>query len=260
MKVATWNVNSVKARLEAVLGWLTEASPDVAGLQEIKCLDENFPRLEIESLGYNVLTHGQKSYNGVALLSKHPIEDVTRGLPGLEDVQSRYIEALVMPKDAVPIRVVCIYLPNGNPAPGEKYDYKLRWMAALHARVEALLLQEERLIVMGDYNVIPEAEDVHNPSAWVSDALFLPATRAAYRRFVNLGLTDAVRACNALPNQYTFWDYQAGAWQKNNGIRIDHLMLSPQAADLLAEAGIDRHVRGWEKASDHVPAWCRLAA
>ncbi|BCW89300.1 Exodeoxyribonuclease III [Alphaproteobacteria bacterium SO-S41] len=260
MKIATWNVNSVKARLEAVLGWLKESSPDVAGFQEIKCIDENFPRLEIESLGYNVITHGQKSYNGVALLSKHPIEDVTRGLPGLEDVQSRYIEALVTPKDAVPIRVVCIYLPNGNPAPGEKYDYKLRWMAALQARVETLLEQEERLIVMGDYNVIPEPEDVHNPAAWANDALFLPATRAAYRKFVNLGLTDAVRACNALPNQYTFWDYQAGAWQKNNGIRIDHLMLSPQAADRLTEAGIDRHVRGWEKASDHVPAWCRLAA
>jgi exodeoxyribonuclease-3 len=258
MKIATWNVNSVKARLEAVKAWLREAVPDVAGFQEIKCLDENFPRLEIEELGYNVLTHGQKTYNGVALLSRHPIEDVTRGLPGLEDVQSRYIEALVLPKGRAPIRVVCIYLPNGNPAPGDKYDYKLRWMAALHARVAALLEQEEELVVMGDYNVIPEPEDVHNPAAWANDALFLPQTRQAFRRFVHLGLTDAVRACNALPAQYTFWDYQAGAWPKNNGIRIDHLMLSPQAADRLAEAGIDRHVRGWEKASDHVPAWCVL--
>jgi exodeoxyribonuclease-3 len=259
MKIATWNVNSVKARLEAVLHWMQEASPDVAGLQEIKCVDEAFPRLEFESLGYNLITHGQKTYNGVALLSKHPIEDVTRGLPGLEDIQSRYIEALITPKGRAPVRVVCIYLPNGNPAPGEKYDYKLRWMAALEARVAALLAQEERLIVMGDYNVIPEPKDVHNPAAWAKDALFLPETRAAFRRLEYLGLTDAVKACNALPGMYTFWDYQAGAWPKNNGIRIDHLMLSPQAADRLTEAGIDRHVRGWDKASDHVPVWCRLA-
>ncbi len=258
MKVATWNVNSVKARIEAVLGWLKEAEPDVVGFQEIKCLDEAFPRLEFEALGYNVETFGQKTYSGVAILSRHPIEDVTRGLPGFDDVQSRYIEAVIAPKDAKPIRFCCLYLPNGNPVASEKYPYKLNWMAALKDRVETLLPLEESLIVAGDYNVIPSPDDVHDPVAWSKDALFLPDTRAAYRRIENLGLTDAIRACNALPNQYTFWDYQAGAWPKNNGIRIDHLLLSSQAADRLESAGIDRHVRGWDKASDHVPAWCRL--
>ncbi|MCC6921127.1 MAG: exodeoxyribonuclease III [Alphaproteobacteria bacterium] len=258
MKVATWNVNSVKARIDVVLAWVKQADPDVVGFQEIKCLDENFPRFEFEALGYHVETFGQKSYNGVAILSKHPMQDVVRGIDGYADEQSRYIEVLVTPKGGTPLRFVNLYLPNGNPAPGPKYDYKLAWMAALQARVASLLYDEERLVVAGDYNVIPEPADVHNPAAWLKDALFLPATRAAFRRFEALGLTDAIRACNALPNQYTFWDYQAGAWQKNNGIRIDHLMLSPQAADVLREAGIDRHVRGWDKASDHVPAWCVL--
>ncbi len=258
MKIATWNVNSVKARIEAVLGWLKEASPDIVGFQELKCLDEAFPRLEIEALGYNVETFGQKTYNGVAILSKHPIEDVTRGLPSFEDTQSRYIEAVIAPKGQRPVRFCCLYLPNGNPVASEKYPYKLNWMAALQSRVETLLPLEESLIVAGDYNVIPSPDDVHDPVAWSKDALFLPTTRAAYRRLENLGLTDAVRACNALPGQYTFWDYQAGAWPKNNGIRIDHLLLSAQAADRLTGAGIDRHVRSWDKASDHVPAWCTL--
>ncbi len=260
MKIATWNVNSVKARIEPVLAWLKQADPDIVGFQEIKCVDENFPHFEFEALGYGVETFGQKSYNGVALLSRHRIEDVTRGLPGFEDEQSRYIEAVIAPKDQAALRVVCLYLPNGNPAPGPKYDYKLRWMAALQDRLRVLLRQEERLVVMGDYNVIPQDEDCYNPAAWTADALFLPETRAAYRRIETLGLTDAVRACNVLPHQFTFWDYQAGAWPKNNGIRIDHMLLSPQAADDLREAGIDRHVRGWDKASDHVPVWCRLAA
>ena len=259
MKIASWNVNSVKARLETVLAWLKEADPDIAGFQEIKCIDENFPRLEFESAGYSVQTFGQKSYNGVAILSKHPIEDVTRGLPGFEDAQSRYIEAVIAPKGQPPIRFVNIYLPNGNPAPGDKYDYKLRWMAALRDRVAELLLLEERLVVAGDYNVIPTEDDVHAPAAWIDDALFRPETRAAYRRLVNLGLTDAFRACDLRPKQYSFWDYQAGAWPKNNGIRIDHLLLSAQSADVLSSAGIDRHVRGWDKASDHVPAWCVLS-
>lgn len=258
MKVATWNVNSVKARIETVLTWMKQAEPDVVGFQEIKCLDDAFPRFEFEALGYNVHTFGQKSYNGVAILSKHPIEDVKRGLPGYADDQSRYIEAVIAPRGQVPIRFINLYLPNGNPAPGPKYDYKLAWMAALQAHVAERLLLEERLVVAGDYNVIPAVEDVHNAALWMTDALFLPPTRAAFRRFQSLGLTDAIRACNALPSQYTFWDYQAGAWQKNNGIRIDHLMLSPQAADSLELAGIDRHVRGWDKTSDHVPAWCVL--
>ena len=258
MKIATWNVNSVKARLDSVLTWMKQAEPDVAGFQEIKCVDDAFPRFEFEAMGYKAETHGQKTYNGVALLSKHPIEDVTRGLPGFADEQARYIEALIAPKGKAAVRVVCLYLPNGNPAPGDKYDYKLAWMEALQARVRQLLKWEERLVVMGDYNVIPAAEDVHDPAAWAKDALFLPQSRAAWRRLVHLGLTDAVRACNRQPHQYTFWDYQGGAWPKNNGIRIDHILLSPQAADRLEEAGIDRHVRGWDKASDHVPVWCRL--
>lgn len=257
MKIATWNVNSVKARIDAVLGWVKQADPDVVGFQEIKCVDEGFPRLEFEALGYNVETFGQKTYNGVAILSKHPVEDITRGLPGFEDTQSRYIEAVIAPKGGKAIRFACLYLPNGNPVP-DKYGYKLDWMAALQSRVEALLPLEEALVVAGDYNVIPTPGDVHDPAAWAKDALFLPTTRAAFRRLENLGLTDAIRACNALPGQYTFWDYQAGAWPKNNGIRIDHLMLSPQAADRLTSAGIDKHVRGWDKASDHVPAWCTL--
>jgi exodeoxyribonuclease-3 len=258
VKIATWNVNSVKARIETILAWMKQAEPDVVGFQEIKCLDDAFPRFEFEALGYRVETFGQKSYNGVAILSRHPLEDVTRGLHRYDDDQSRHMEALVAPKGQVPVRFLNLYLPNGNPAPGPKYEYKLAWMAALRARVGDLLHNEERLVVAGDYNVIPTVDDVHNPLLWMKDALFLPPTRAAFRRFESLGLTDAVRACNALPNQYTFWDYQAGAWQKNNGIRIDHLMLSPQAADTLQSAGIDRHVRGWDKASDHVPAWCVL--
>jgi len=259
VKIATWNVNSVKARLDSVLTWMKQAEADVAGFQEIKCVDDAFPRFEFEAMGYNVETHGQKTYNGVALLSKHPIEDVVRGLPGFADEQARYIEALIAPRDQAAVRVVCLYLPNGNPAPGDKYDYKLAWMEALQARVAHLLRLEERLVVMGDYNVIPTPDDVHDPAAWAKDALFLPASRAALRKLVHMGLTDAVRACNRQPHQYTFWDYQGGAWPKNNGIRIDHILLSPQAADRLEEAGIDRHVRGWDKASDHVPVWCRLS-
>lgn len=258
MKIATWNVNSVKARLESVLAWLKEASPDLVGFQEIKTIDENFPRAAFEELGYEVHTFGQKSYNGVALLSKHRLEDVQRGLPGFEDVQSRYIEARVVPANGPAVRFVCLYLPNGNPVGSEKYPYKLNWMAALHERVSSMLQEEENLVVAGDYNVIQDPEDVYNPAAWTGDALFRMETRRVFRKFANLGLTDALKACNALPGQYTFWDYQAGAWPKNNGLRIDHLMLSPQAADRLEQVGIDRHVRGWDKASDHVPVWCVL--
>ncbi len=258
MKIATFNVNSVKARIETVLKWLKAADPDVACLQEIKTVDEGFPRLEFEALGYAVETFGQKTYNGVALLSKHGLEDVVRGLPGFADEQSRYIEATVAPKGGRAVRVASIYLPNGNPAPGPKYDYKLGFMAALKAHAADLLKAEEAVALAGDYNVIPEPQDVHDPKAWERDALFLPDSRRALRRIEALGLTDAFRACNALPHQYTFWDYQAGAWQKDHGIRIDHILLSPQAADRLTGAGIDRHVRGWEKASDHVPVWCEL--
>lgn len=259
MKIATFNINGVKARLPALLEWLAEARPDVVALQEIKCLDEAFPREEVEAAGYNVETHGQKGFNGVALLSRRPLEDVVRGLPGDEgDEQARWIEATVSGA-AGAIRVCGLYLPNGNPAPGPKYDYKLAWMERLEARVRDLLAAEEPAVILGDFNVIPEPADARNPAAWTEDALFLPETRRAWRRILNLGLTDAVRAVTAAPGIYTFWDYQAGAWQKDNGIRIDHILLTPQAADRLGACGIDREIRAREKPSDHVPVWADIA-
>lgn len=260
MKIATFNINGIKARIEALPRWLEAAQPDVVCLQEIKSQDDGFPREVFEDMGYRVETHGQKSFNGVAILSKLALEDVVRGLPGDEaDEQARWIEATVIgPERAV--RVCGLYLPNGNPAPGPKYDYKLSWMARMEARVRALLADEMPLVFLGDYNVIPQPQDAARPEAWESDALFLPQSRAALRRMVNLGLTDAIRARDARPGVYTFWDYQANSWERGNGIRIDHLLLSPQAADLLQEAGIDRDVRAGDKPSDHVPVWVDLAA
>jgi len=258
MRIATWNVNSIRQRIEPVMAWLKETQPDIACLQEIKCTDDAFPRLEFESLGYNVVTHGQKTFNGVAILSKYPLEDVTRGLPGDDsDVQSRFITATVS-AGAGSVKVACLYLPNGNPTNTEKYPYKLKWMDRLSQFTREHLKLEEPLVLAGDYNVIPTAADVHNPEAWLTDALFLPQTRAKFRELANLGMTDALRAISGEHGLYTFWDYQAGAWQKNNGIRIDHLMVSPQAMDRLSAAGIDKHVRGWEKPSDHVPVWIDL--
>jgi exodeoxyribonuclease-3 len=260
MKIATWNVNSVKARLDAARTWLAEASPDVVCLQEIKTTDEAFPTDVFESLGYNVATHGQKSYNGVAILSKRPLEDVVKGLPAAEgDDHARYIEAVVPTESGSTIRVASIYAPNGNPPGTERFAYKLAWMERLTHHVRELLLLEEPLLLMGDYNVIPGPDDCHDPKAWIGDALFQPETRASFRRICNLGLTDAFRACHAEPRRYTFWDYQAGAWVKDHGIRIDHILLSPQAADRLVGSMIERKVRGWEKPSDHVPVLCELA-
>lgn len=260
MKLATFNINGIKARIEALPDWLRAANPDVVCLQEIKSVDEAFPREMFEDMGYRVETHGQKGFNGVAILSKLPLEDVTRGLPGDDsDEQSRWIEATVI-GPARAVRVCGLYLPNGNPVPGPKYDYKLAWMARMQARVQALLATEEPLAFCGDYNVIPLDIDAARPELWQTDALALPETRAAYRRIVNLGLTDAFRARDAAAGRYSFWDYQAGAWEKNNGIRIDHLLLSPQCADLLKDVGIDKGVRGLEKPSDHVPVWVELAA
>ncbi|PSC02430.1 exodeoxyribonuclease III [Alsobacter soli] len=259
MRIASWNVNSVKARIGHLVDWLKQAEPDVVCLQEIKCVDEAFPTAEVEALGYNVATHGQKSYNGVAILSKRPFE-VMRGLPGDDaDTQSRYIEAEI-PTDSGAVRVASIYLPNGNPPLTDKYDYKLAWMDRLIAHAQGLLALEEPLVLAGDYNVIPTAKDVHNPAAWEGDALFLPRTRDKFRELLALGFTDAFRACDDREGQYTFWDYQAGAWQRNNGIRIDHLLLSPQAADKLQTCVIDKHVRTWEKPSDHVPIRIDLRA
>jgi exodeoxyribonuclease-3 len=254
MKIATWNVNSVKVRLPRLLEWLREFSPDVALLQEIKVVDDAFPAMEIGELGYNIATHGQKTYNGVAILSKHRLEDVSRGLPGDDgsDGQARYLEAFTGG-----VRVGCIYLPNGNPAPGEKYAYKLAWMDRLIAHARELLSWEEALVLGGDYNVCPDDEDVWSPAAFATDALCLPQSRNRFRQLLNLGFTDAIRAFHQGP-LYSYWDYQAGAWEKDHGLRIDHLLLSPQAADRLKAAGVDRTPRGREKPSDHTPVWCEL--
>jgi exodeoxyribonuclease-3 len=258
MRIATWNVNSVRQRLDHLLTWLRETSPDVACLQEIKCVDDQFPREAIEALGYNVVTHGQKTFNGVALLSKLPFDETRPRLAGDDDdVQSRFLEGVVSLKHGV-VRVACLYLPNGNPANTEKYPYKLKWMSRLIEYSKERLKSEETFVLAGDFNVIPAPRDVHNPAAWVDDALFRPQTREAFQKLLGLGLTDALRAVSDAAGEYTFWDYQAGAWQKNNGLRIDHLLLSPQASDRLSGVGIDRHVRAWEKASDHVPVWIDL--
>jgi len=259
MKIATFNINGIKARAEALPAWLDEAQPDVVLLQEIKSVDDAFPRELFEDRGYFVETHGQKGFNGVAILSKLPLEDVMRGLPGDEaDEQARWIEATVVGRTAV--RLCGLYLPNGNPAPGPKYDYKLAWMARMKARAAELLAFEMPMVMAGDYNIIPQPEDAAKPEAWTEDALFLPESRAAYRRILHLGFTEAYRTLEPRPGQYSFWDYQAGAWERNNGIRIDHLLLSPQAADLLRGAQIDKAVRAGEKPSDHVPVWVDLDA
>jgi exodeoxyribonuclease-3 len=259
MRIATFNINGVKARIDALTDWLRDSAPDVALLQEIKSVDEGFPRAHFEDLGYAVETHGQKGFNGVAILSKLPLEDVTRGLPGDDsDEQARWIEATVVGEAAV--RLCCLYLPNGNPAPGPKYDYKLAWMDRLKARAEALLAAEMPAIMAGDYNIIPQDEDAKRPEAWATDALGLPASRAAFRRILNLGFTEAFRARVTGEGHYSFWDYQAGAWDRNDGIRIDHHLMTPQAADLLRDCWIESAVRGREKPSDHVPVWVDLAA
>jgi exodeoxyribonuclease III len=258
MKIVSWNINGIKARMDAALTWLKQATPDVVCLQETKCADEAFPRFEFETLGYNVAVHGQKGFNGVALLSKLPLEDITPRLPGdASDMQSRYLEAVVSVPSGV-LRLINIYLPNGNPVGTEKFVYKLAWMSRLRERVKSLLKLEEPTVIAGDFNVIPSPEDVYNPAAWTNDALFRHETRANFQALLNLGLTDAFRACHDEPHRFTFWDYQAGAWQKNQGLRIDHLLLSPQAADRLIACDIDQSPRGWEKPSDHVPIFAEL--
>ena len=259
MKIASFNINGILARHDALVAWLTEAAPDVACLQETKKIDAEFPRAAFEALGYRVELHGMKSFNGVAILSKLPLEDVTRRLPGDDaDEHTRWIEATVM--GARPIRVACLYLPNGNPAPGPKYDFKLAWMDRMRQRVITLMETEEPVVFCGDYNIIPQAEDAAKPEDYKTDALYLPESRAAYQRILNLGLTDAFRAVNQKPGQYSYWDFQRGAWERNAGIRIDHLLLSPQAADLLQDSGIDKDIRGRDKPSDHVPVWVTLDA
>jgi exodeoxyribonuclease-3 len=259
VRIATWNVNSIKQRTDSARTWLAERKPDIVCLQETKCIDEAFPREPLESLGYNVAVHGQKAFNGVAILSKFPFEEVTSRLPGDHgDDHARFIEAVVSIDRGV-LRVASIYLPNGNPPEGEKYTYKIRWMDRLVCYARERLALEEPMVLAGDYNVIPGAPDARDPAAWAGDALFLPPTRDKFRTLLGLGLTDAVRAGSDAAGLYTFWDYQAGAWPKNNGIRIDHILMSPQAADRLVRVDIDRHVRGWEKPSDHVPVVAELA-
>ncbi len=254
MLVATWNVNSVKARLAHLLRWLKEAQPDILLLQELKLQEEEFPQLEIGDLGYNSAVVGQRSYNGVAILAKRPIEVEARALPGDEtDAQARYIEAVV---DEV--RVASIYLPNGNPVESEKFPYKLRWMSRLRRHVAELLKLDQPFVLGGDYNVAPSDADVYDPVGWRNDALCRRETRAEHRALIYLGLTDAFHALHPEPHRYSYWDYQAGRWQRDEGLRIDHLLLSPQAADRLEESEIDRAPRGWDRPSDHTPVWCRL--
>lgn len=254
MRIATWNINGIKARLGLLKTWLETVSPDIVCLQEIKTIDEGFPRADFEALGYNVETFGQKSWNGVAILSKLRFDEVTRGLPGDDtDEQSRLIEGLFSLEQGV-VRVCCIYLPNGNPVDpeSEKFPYKLRWMERLIAFVDERLKLEEPFVLLGDFNIIPAPIDARHPEAWWGDALYRPESLEKFRALLNLGLTDGLRAVTDAPC-YTFWDFQDGAWRKDNGIRIDHLLLSPQAADRLTNVTVHRDVRGWDKPSDHVP-------
>lgn len=259
VKIATWNVNSIKARLPNAIAWLKAAQPDVVLLQELKVTDDNFPALEIEELGYNCAVHGQKTYNGVAILSKYPLDDVTTGLPGDDsDEQARYVEAWVDAGGASGVRVASIYLPNGNPVATEKFPYKLGWMDRLVDHARGLLAHEEPVVLGGDYNVIPADGDCYDAAAWAGDALTRPESRARFRSLLNLGYTEAWRTLHSESHVYSFWDYQAGAWQKDNGVRIDHLLLSPQAADRLTACEIDKTPRGEQKPSDHTPVWCEL--
>ncbi len=252
MRIASFNINGIRARMQRVTEWLAEEAIDIALLQEIKATDDAFPRVPFEEMGYNVETHGQKGFNGVAILSKYPLEDVVRGLPGDPgDDQARWIEATVVGER--PLRLCNLYLPNGNPAPGPKFDYKLAWMERLHARARDLLKPEEPALIAGDWNVIPQPEDAHDPDKWRDDALFMPESRRAFWRILNLGYTDALRAIDPSPLIYTFWDFQRGAWNRNDGIRIDHVLLTPQAADRLHDCHVDRHMRGRERPSDHAP-------
>ena len=259
MKIATWNVNSVKARLPNIIEWLRSAQPDVLLLQEIKVSEENFPSLEFQDLGYNSAVHGQKAYNGVAILSKKPLTEIRTGLPDDEkDEQSRYIECCIKLDRNINLRISSIYLPNGNPVETDKFNYKIKWMERLISHAKSLLEKEELIILGGDYNVIPTDDDCYHPMIWNNDALGRPEIRSRFRTLVNLGFTEAWRSLHRETHVYSFWDYQAGAWQKDNGVRIDHLLLSPQAADLLGNCEIDKNPRGQKKASDHTPVWCEL--
>jgi exodeoxyribonuclease-3 len=252
MRIATWNINGVKARMGCMMKWLEDVKPDIVCLQEIKVVDGEFPRLEIEAMGYNVETFGQKSWNGVAILSKNRIEDVTRGLPGDDsDEQSRLIEGVIKTESGV-VRVCNIYLPNGNPVKTDKFTYKLSWMDRLIKFVEGRLAMEEPFVLLGDFNIIPSAIDATYPEKWVGDAAYRPESAERWRALLNMGLVDAQRAVSDEPH-LTFWDFKTFGWERKDGIRIDHLLLSPQAADRLQDVFVHMEVRGWDKPSDHVP-------
>lgn len=255
MKIATYNVNGVNGRLPVLLRWLEETKPDVACLQELKAPNEKFPEEAIAEAGYHAIWHGQKSWNGVAILSRgYEIEEVTRTLPGdPEDLHSRYMEAMVNG-----MLIACLYLPNGNPAPGPKFDYKLEWFKRLDKRAKALLKKDVPTILTGDFNVMPTELDVYKPERWLDDALFRPETRAAFKHLVAQGWTDAIRKLYPDEVIYTFWDYFRNAYGRNAGLRIDHFLLSPHFDDRLLSAGVDREVRGWEKSSDHAPVWIEI--
>lgn len=269
MKIATFNINGVKARLPRLKEWLEETRPAVACLQEIKSLDENFPASELEDLGYHVLTHGQKAFNGVAMLTDAnagyaapKLVQQGLGINGPKDgegEQARYLEADITDGEGYTTRIVCIYLPNGNPHPGPKFDYKLAWMEKLRARMAAIWQEEVAAAVLGDYNVIPQDDDTYSVKAMASDALMQPESRAAYSRLLADGWTDAVRTLNPRGGVWTYWDYQAGAWQRDHGFRIDHILLTPELADRLQSVGVDKDHRGREKASDHAPVWALLS-
>ncbi|MDF2189866.1 exodeoxyribonuclease III [Paraflavitalea sp. CAU 1676] len=256
MKIATYNVNGVNGRLPVLLRWLEESKPDVACLQELKAPQEKFPEQAIRDAGYHAIWHGQKSWNGVAILSRHePPQEIRRALPGdQEDLHSRYIEATI---DGIIIG--CLYLPNGNPAPGPKFDYKLQWFERLAVHAQSLLAQKKPVILTGDYNVMPTEKDVYKPERWVDDALFRPETRAAFAKLAGQGWTDALRTLHPNETIYTFWDYFRDAFGRNAGLRIDHFLLSPEIKGRLKAAGVDKQVRGWEKTSDHAPVWIELS-
>lgn len=256
MKIATYNVNGVNGRLPVLLRWLEESKPDVACLQELKAPQEKFPEQAIRDAGYHAIWHGQKSWNGVAILSRHePPQEIRRALPGdQEDLHSRYIEATI---DGIIIG--CLYLPNGNPAPGPKFDYKLQWFERLAVHAQSLLAQKKPVILTGDYNVMPTEMDVYKPERWVDDALFRPETRAAFAKLAGQGWTDALRTLYPNETIYTFWDYFRDAFGRNAGLRIDHFLLSPEIKGRLKAAGVDKQVRGWEKTSDHAPVWIELS-
>jgi len=255
MKIATYNVNGVNGRLDVLIRWLEEAQPHIVCLQELKASQDKFPIKAIQDAGYNAIWHGQKQWNGVAILARNlEIEEITRTLPGdEEDVQSRYIEALIGG-----VVIACLYLPNGNPAPGPKFEYKLKWFQRLSHRAEILLDLKTPVILIGDFNVIPTELDVYKPEKWVKDALFRPEVRKAFTNIVTQGWTDAIRTLYPNEKIYTFWDYFRKAYERDAGLRIDHFLLSPQLTKKLIAGGVDRHVRAWEKTSDHAPVWIEL--